>query len=104
MITHRFLQLDDRILTKYIKIKSSQKNNRPEMAKAIMETSIVSTTLLAAEMLRLDLGIYFIYKLMEEKVCFKSCSITNAESPQLISSPLWPKKRPKIFPRAPSVG
>lgn len=60
-------------------MKSGRKNNRPEMAKAIVETRTRGATLLVAEMLRLARSVYFTSKLMEERVRFKACDIPNAD-------------------------
>ena len=79
LIAHRFLQPGDRILSEYIEVESGRKNNRPEMAKAIVETRSASATLLVAEMSRLARSVYFTSKLMEEKVRFKACDIPHAD-------------------------
>ena len=79
LIAHRFLQPGDRILSEYIEVESGRKNNRPEMAKAIVETRTAGATLLVAEMSRLARSVYFTSKLMEEKVRFKACDIPHAD-------------------------
>ncbi|MFD2788034.1 MULTISPECIES: recombinase family protein [Hymenobacter] len=79
LIAHRFLQPGDRILSEYIEVESGRKNNRPEMAKAIVETRQAGATLLVAEMSRLARSVYFTSKLMEERVRFKACDIPNAD-------------------------
>ncbi|NML67897.1 recombinase family protein [Hymenobacter sp. RP-2-7] len=79
LIAHRFLQPGDRILSEYIEVESGRKNNRPEMAKAIVEARSASATLLVAEMSRLARSVYFTSKLMEEKVRFKACDIPHAD-------------------------
>jgi len=79
LIAHRFLQTGDRILAEYIEVESGRKNNRPEMAKAIVETRAAGATLLVAEMSRLARSVYFTSKLMEERVRFKACDIPNAD-------------------------
>jgi DNA invertase Pin-like site-specific DNA recombinase len=79
LIAHRFLQTDDRILAEYIEVESGRKNNRPEMAKAIVETRAAGATLLVAEMSRLARSVYFTSKLMEERIRFKACDIPNAD-------------------------
>lgn len=79
LIAHRFLQPGDRIVSEYIEIESGRKNNRPEMAKAIVETRMLGATLLVAEMSRLARSVYFTSKLMEERVRFKACDIPNAD-------------------------
>lgn len=79
LIAHRFLQPEDRILAEYIEVESGRKNNRPEMAKAIIQTRGRGATLLVAEMSRLARSVYFTSKLMEEKVRFKACDIPNAD-------------------------
>jgi DNA invertase Pin-like site-specific DNA recombinase len=79
LIAHRFLQPDDRILAEYIEVESGRKHNRPEMAKAIIETRSAGATLLVAEMSRLARSVYFTSKLMEERVRFKACDIPNAD-------------------------
>ena len=79
LIAHRFLQPGDRILAEYIEVESGRKNNRPEMAKAIVQTRGLGATLLVAEMSRLARSVYFTSKLMEEKVRFKACDIPNAD-------------------------
>ena len=53
MIAHRFVQPEDRIISEYIEVESGRKNNRPEMAKAIVETRRAGAVLLVAEMSRL---------------------------------------------------
>jgi DNA invertase Pin-like site-specific DNA recombinase len=79
LIAHRFLQPTDRILSEYIEVESGRKHNRPEMAKAIIETRSAGATLLVAEMSRLARSVYFTSKLMEERVRFKACDIPNAD-------------------------
>jgi len=79
LIAHRFLQPGDRIVSEYIEVESGRKNNRPEMAKAIVETRTAGATLLVAEMSRLARSVYFTSKLMEERVRFKACDIPNAD-------------------------
>ena len=79
LIAHRFLQPGDRILAEYIEVESGRKNNRPEMAKAIVDTRALGATLLVAEMSRLARSVYFTSKLMEERVRFKACDIPNAD-------------------------
>jgi DNA invertase Pin-like site-specific DNA recombinase len=79
LIAHRFLQPGDRILSEYIEVESGRKHNRPEMAKAIVETRSAGATLLVAEMSRLARSVYFTSKLMEERVRFKACDIPNAD-------------------------
>lgn len=79
LIAHRFIQPSDRILTEYIEVESGRKNNRPEMAKAIIETRTYGATLLVAEMSRLARSVYFTSRLMEERVRFKACDIPNAD-------------------------
>lgn len=79
LIAHRFLQPADRILSEYIEVESGRKHNRPEMAKAIVETRSAGATLLVAEMSRLARSVYFTSKLMEERVRFKACDIPNAD-------------------------
>ena len=79
LIAHRFLQSGDRILSEYIEVESGRKHNRPEMAKAIVETRSAGATLLVAEMSRLARSVYFTSKLMEERVRFKACDIPNAD-------------------------
>jgi DNA invertase Pin-like site-specific DNA recombinase len=79
LIAHRFLQPGDHILSEYIEVESGRKHNRPEMAKAIVETRSAGATLLVAEMSRLARSVYFTSKLMEERVRFKACDIPNAD-------------------------
>lgn len=79
LIAHRFLQPGDSILAEYIEVESGRKNNRPEMAKAIVQTRALRASLLVAEMSRLARSVYFTSKLMEEKVRFKACDIPNAD-------------------------
>jgi len=79
LIAHRFITPADRIVSEYIEVESGRKNNRPEMAKAIIETRTVGATLLVAEMSRLARSVYFTSKLMEERVRFKACDIPNAD-------------------------
>ncbi|SFQ83016.1 recombinase family protein [Hymenobacter arizonensis] len=79
LIAHRSLQPGDRILAEYIEVESGRKNNRPEMAKVIVQTRGLGATLLVAEMSRLARSVYFTSKLMEEKVRFKACDIPNAD-------------------------
>jgi DNA invertase Pin-like site-specific DNA recombinase len=79
LIAHRFLQPGDRIISEYIEVESGRKHNRPEMAKAIVETRSAGATLLVAEMSRLARSVYFTSKLMEERVRFKACDIPNAD-------------------------
>jgi DNA invertase Pin-like site-specific DNA recombinase len=79
LIAHRFLQPGDCILSEYIEVESGRKHNRPEMAKAIVETRSAGATLLVAEMSRLARSVYFTSKLMEERVRFKACDIPNAD-------------------------
>lgn len=79
LIAHRFLQPGDRILAEHVEVESGRKNNRPEMAKAIIQTRGLGATLLVAEMSRLARSVYFTSKLMEEKVRFKACDIPNAD-------------------------
>ena len=79
LIAHHFLQPSDCILAEYIEVESGRKNNRPEMAKAIVQTRTLGATLLVAEMSRLARSVYFTSKLMEEKVRFKACDIPNAD-------------------------
>lgn len=79
LIAHRFLTSADRIISEYIEVESGRKNNRPEMAKAIVETRTAGATLLVAEMSRLARSVYFTSKLMEERVRFKACDIPNAD-------------------------
>lgn len=79
LIAHRFIQPTDRIVAEYIEVESGRKNNRPEMAKAIVETRTAGATLLVAEMSRLARSVYFTSRLMEEKVRFKACDIPNAD-------------------------
>ena len=79
LIAHRFLQPGDRILAEYMEVESGRKNNRPEMAKAIIQTRELGATLLVAEMSRLARSVYFTSKLMEEKVRFRACDIPNAD-------------------------
>lgn len=38
LIAHRFITSADRIISEDIEVESGRKNNRPEMAKAIVET------------------------------------------------------------------
>lgn len=73
------MQSGDCILSEYIEVESGRKNNRPEMARAIVETRTASATLLVAEMSRLARSVYFTSKLMEEKVRFKACDILHAD-------------------------
>jgi DNA invertase Pin-like site-specific DNA recombinase len=73
------LQPGDRILSEYIEVESGRKNDRPEMAKAIVETRATGATLLVAEMSRLARSVYFTSKLMEERVRFKACDIPTAD-------------------------
>jgi DNA invertase Pin-like site-specific DNA recombinase len=79
LIAHRFLQEGDRIVSEYIEVESGRKNNRPEMAKAIVEARTMGAVLLVAEMSRLARSVYFTSKLMEEKVRFKACDIPHAD-------------------------
>jgi DNA invertase Pin-like site-specific DNA recombinase len=79
LIAHRFITSTDRIISEYIEVESGRKNNRPEMAKAIIETRTAGATLLVAEMSRLARSVYFTSKLMEERVRFKACDIPNAD-------------------------
>ncbi|MDQ2769318.1 MAG: recombinase family protein [Bacteroidota bacterium] len=79
LIAHHFLQPSDRILSEYIEVESGRKNNRPAMARAIVETRTASATLLVADMSRLARSVYFTSKLMEEKVRFKACDIPHAD-------------------------
>ncbi len=79
LIAYRFLSPADRIISEYIEVESGRKNNRPEMAKAIIETRTAGATLLVAEMSRLARSVYFTSKLMEERVRFKACDIPNAD-------------------------
>ena len=79
LIAHRFLQPNDRILSEYIEVESGRKNNRPQLAKAIVEARGAGATLLVAEMSRLARSVYFTSKLMEEKVRFKACDLPHAD-------------------------
>ena len=79
LIAHRFLHPDDRILSEYIEVESGRKNNRPQLAKAIVESRGAGATLLVAEMSRLARSVYFTSKLMEEKVRFKACDLPHAD-------------------------
>lgn len=79
LIAHRFIQPGDRIISEYIEVESGRKNNRPQMALAIVETSSAGATLLVAEMSRLARSVYFTSRLMEQKVRFKACDIPNAD-------------------------
>lgn len=79
LIAHRFLQEGDHIVSEYIEVESGRKNNRPEMAKAIVEARTVGAVLLVAEMSRLARSVYFTSQLMEEKVRFKACDIPHAD-------------------------
>jgi DNA invertase Pin-like site-specific DNA recombinase len=89
LIAHRFLQPADRILSEYIEVESGRKHNRPEMAKAIVETRSAGATLLVAEMSRLARSVYFTSKLMEERVRFKACDIPNADEFTIIGLTHW---------------
>lgn len=77
LIAHRFLQPGDRLLAEYGEVESGRKNNRPGIAKAIVETRTASATLLVAEMSRQARSVYFTSKLLEEKVRFKACDIPH---------------------------
>jgi DNA invertase Pin-like site-specific DNA recombinase len=79
LIAHRFIQSTDRIVAEFIEVESGRKNNRPQMALAIVETRTAGATLLVAEMSRLARSVYFTSRLMEEKVRFKACDIPNAD-------------------------
>jgi DNA invertase Pin-like site-specific DNA recombinase len=79
LIAHRFLAPGDRILNEYIEVESGRKNDRPEMAKAILAVRQTGATLLVAEMSRLARSVYFTSKLMEERIRFKACDIPNAD-------------------------
>ena len=79
LIAHRFLQQGDRILNEYIEVESGRKNDRPEMAKAILAVRQSGATLLVAEMSRLARSVYFTSKLMEEKVRFRACDLPHAD-------------------------
>lgn len=79
LIAYRFLQDGDRILAEYIEVESGRKNNRPEMAKAIVAVRSADATLLVAEMSRLARSVYFTSQLMEERVRFKACDIPHAD-------------------------
>ncbi|HET9505365.1 MAG TPA: recombinase family protein [Hymenobacter sp.] len=79
LIAHRFLQPSDRILNEFIEVESGRKNDRPEMAKAILAVRQSDATLLVAEMSRLARSVYFTSKLMEEKVRFRACDLPHAD-------------------------
>ena len=79
LIAHRFLQPGDYILSEYIEIESGRKNDRPEMAKAILAARQSGATLLVAEMSRLARSVYFTSRLVEEKVHFRACDLPHAD-------------------------
>jgi DNA invertase Pin-like site-specific DNA recombinase len=73
-----FLSAGGELVEEYTEIESGKKNDRPELAKAILACKKKKATLVVARLDRLSRSVHFISGLMEQQVPFKSTEFPDA--------------------------